>query len=117
MTPLYDVRKKVELYALLILILIALGYGAFRAYPLLMGPTITLYAPQDGDTVASSTFQISGQVVRAREITLQGKLITIDAEGRFVELLVANSPYTIIVMVATDQYGAKVMKTLRVVPN
>ncbi len=113
----YDPRKKIEIFAVVLLVCVALVYGGFRAYPLVAGPSISLYAPQDGDTVASTTFQISGQVRRTREITLQGKPITIDGDGRFVETLVAHSPYTILVLVATDQYGAKVYKTLRVVPD
>ena len=113
----YDLRKRIEIISLVILVGIALLYGAFRAYPLIAGPSITLYAPHDGDIVASSTFQISGLALRAREITLQGRPITIDAEGRFVETLVAESPYTILVLVATDQYGAQVTKTLRVIPD
>ncbi len=117
MTPLYDSRKRLELYGIGILLLVAILYGGFRAYPLLAGPKITLYAPHDGDIVASSTFQISGQVLRAKEITVQGRPITIDTEGRFTETLVPVSPYTIIVINATDAYGATVTKILRVLPE
>lgn len=113
----YDLRKKLELYLIGILLLTALAYGLFRAYPLIAGPSITIYAPQDGDTVASTTFEISGQVKRTREITIQGRPVTIDTEGHFSEILVATSPYTILVLRASDQYGTEVTKTLRVVPK
>ena len=117
MSPIYDLRKQIEIYVIGILILIAMVYGVFRAYPLIAGPKITIYSPNDGDVVASSTFQISGQVLRSKEITLQGKSITIDTEGRFTETLVPHAPYTILVIVATDAYGATVTKTLRVIPE
>ena len=117
MSPIYDSRKQLEIYIIGTLVVIALIYGIFRAYPLLAGPKITIYAPHDGDVVASSTFQISGQVLRSKEITLQGKPITIDTEGHFTETLVPYSPYTILVLVATDSYGATVTKTLRVIPE
>jgi hypothetical protein len=117
MTVTKDLRTTLQRFTLLALVIFTVGYAAFRAYPLVAGPKITVYSPVDGDTVASTTFEISGQVLRAKEITIQGKPITIDTEGHFTETLVASSPYTILVLVATDKYGATVKKTLRVTPN
>ncbi|MDB5260056.1 MAG: seg [Candidatus Nomurabacteria bacterium] len=113
----YDLRKKLEPYIIGLLVLIAVFYGIFRAYPLLSGPSITIYSPGDGDPVASTTFEVSGRVLRSREITLQGRQITIDTEGHFKETLVPYYPYTIIIISAKDQYGAEVTKTLRVIPK
>jgi hypothetical protein len=117
MSDTYDTRKKLELYLITGLVIIALGYGLYRAYPLLAGPTITITSPHDGDTVASSTFQVTGTVKRANVITMQGRPITIDTEGAFNETLVASPPYTILVVTATDSYGKTTTKTLRVVPK
>lgn len=117
MLPYYDMRKRLELAFLVLLGVGALIYGAFRAYPLVAGPSITIYNPREGDYVASSTFEISGQVKRANIITLQGRPITIDTEGHFKETLVAQFPYTILVVVATDAYGTSVTETLRVIPQ
>ena len=113
----YDLRKKVELYFIGLLFIIALVYGGFRAYPLVAGPSITIYNLKDGDGVASTTFEISGRALRARKITLQGRPITIDTEGKFSQILVASFPYTILVLSATDSYGATITKTLRVIPK
>jgi hypothetical protein len=82
-----------------------------------VGPVITIYSPEDGDEVGTSTFQISGKVLRAKEITLQGRPITINTEGLFTETLVTHSPYTILVLEAVDTYGKKVQKTLQVRPQ
>jgi hypothetical protein len=117
MLPYYDLRKRLELALLGLLVLVAVLYGAFRAYPLVAGPSITIYNPHDGDYVASTTFEISGLVKRANVITLQGKPITIDTEGHFTETLAAHAPYTILVLVAKDAYGETVSKTLRVIPQ
>jgi hypothetical protein len=117
MIPYYDLRKRIELALLGSLVLVAVGYGAFRAYPLIAGPSITVYAPHDGDYVASTTFEVSGLVKRATIIRLQGRPITIDTEGRFTETLVAQYPYTILVLEAEDAYGETVTKTLQVIPH
>jgi len=117
MTEFNDLRRQVETALIVILLLLALSYGIFRAYPLLTGPSIKILNLTDGSTVASTTFQISGIATRAKEITLQGKPITIDNKGNFTETLVATYPYTILVLVATDKYGAVETKTLRVIPK
>jgi len=112
-----DIRTTLKRYALIILVLLASLYGIFRAYPLLVGPSITIYYPYEGDTVASTTFEVSGKVLRSKEITLQGKSITIDTDGTFRETVVAYPPYTILVITATDSYGKTATKSLQVVPR
>lgn len=109
--------RKIEKYLLFFIVLIALLYGGFRAYPLIVGPTITIYSPQEGDTVPSPSFEVSGKVSKVREITLQGRPIAIDVDGHFKELLVASPPYTILVLTATDFYGNSVTKTVSVIPQ
>lgn len=113
----HDLRKKIELYFIVFLVLLALGYGGFRAYPLIRGPYITIYNPHDGDTVASTTFELSGSVSRVKEITVNGRRIPIGTDGHFTEILMAQYPYSTIVMSATDFYGATVTKTIRVIPE
>lgn len=113
----YDLRKKIEIYLIAFIIIVALCYGGFRAYPILAGPSITIYTPHNNDTVASTTFEISGKILRAKEIILQGRTITIDTEGNFTETLVASFPYTIIILSATDSYNKTIIKTLRVIPK
>ena len=113
----YDLRKKVELYLITALIIISLMYAGFRAYPLITGPEIMIYNPHDGDIVASTTFELSGKVNRVKEITVQGRLIPIGTDGHFTEILVADAPYTILTVTATDFYGATVTKTIRVIPK
>lgn len=111
-----SIRNKITWWSLTILLIVVVGYGLFRVYPFFMGPVITIYSPADGDEVGSSTFQVSGKVERAKEIKLQGRIITIDTEGLFTETLVTHAPYTILVLEATDSYGKKVQKTLQVTP-
>ncbi len=113
----YDLRKKIEIYGIAILIIIALCYGGFKAYPLLIGPKVTIYNPHDGDIVPKTTFELSGQVSRVKEITLQGRPIPIGTDGHFTEILTAQAPYTILVITATDFYGKMITKTLRVIPE
>jgi len=112
-----SLRNKITRWSVLILFIIVVGYGIFRIYPFLLGPSITLYAPQNGDEVGASTFEVSGKVIRAKEIRLQGRPITIDTDGVFKETLVTHAPYTILVLEAEDAYGKKEQVELRVSPK
>ena len=95
----------------------ALAYGAFRIYPLLSGVQVIIYTPKDFEEVSTSTFVISGKALRANEIEIQGRPILIDKNGNFSETLVSLYPYTIITVEATDKYGGKVSKILKVIPK
>jgi hypothetical protein len=110
-------RKKIGIIIFSSIFILAFVYGMFKVFPLLIGPTITIYNPKDGDNVASTTFEISGKVMRAKKITLNGRPITIDTSGYFTERLVGSLPYTIIILIATDRYGSKDTKILNVIPN
>lgn len=110
-----SLRKKINLLAVFFLIVTPLLYGAFRIYPLLRGPTVVVAYPYDGATVSSSTFVVKGTAERASTLLLQGKPITINEQGVFSETLVASTPYTILILVATDKYGTSATTTLRVI--
>lgn len=112
-----DLRRQLEIGLLAFIILIATLYGAWKAYPLLAGPRIVIFSPADGESVSTSTFEILGQAARVKEITLQGRPIPIDTEGKFDELLVVDYPYTTVVLTATDFYGKTITKTFRVLPK
>lgn len=117
MTEHRDLRKLFEIAFFVILILIALSYGIWKAYPLLAGPKIVVTSPLHNATVSTSTFEITGYVARVKEITLQGRPIPIGTNGEFREILVADYPYTTIILSATDFYGKTVTKTLQVSPQ
>ncbi len=117
MSPLFDLRKQLEIYFFGMLIITAVLYGGWKIYPLIAGPHITITSPHDGDTVASTTFQITGRVSRVKNIEIQGRPIPIDKEGNFIEVITAQNPYTTIVITATDFYNATITKTLRVIPK
>ena len=112
-----DTRKRLELYTIGLLVVVSIVYGAWRAYPLINGATIEVYNPKDGDVVPGTTFELSGKVSKVKEITVQGRLIPVETDGHFTEVLTAQRPYTVIVITATDFYGETVTKTLRVLPE
>lgn len=117
MSPVFDLRKQLEIYLFGTLLLATALYGIWRAYPLIAGPHVTITSPKDGEVVSTSTFTILGRVSRVKNIEIQGRPIPIDKDGNFTEILVAQAPYTIITVKATDFYDKTIVKTLHVVPK
>lgn len=110
-------REKIKIIFFILLIILTVSYGIWRAMPLIRGTSIIIYSPNDFDIVASSSFKVSGKVTRATELKLQGKIIPIDTEGNFNETLMASLPYTLIVLEAKGKYGDDIVKTIRVSPQ
>ncbi len=113
----YDTRKRLEMALIGTLVFLSVSYGLVKAFPLIMGPKITIYNPRDGDTVPKTTFELSGKVTRVKEITVNGRPIPIGTDGHFTEILIAQSPYTVLIISATDFYGKSTTKILRVIPE
>ncbi len=113
----YTNRDKIKIFLLIILLTVTIFYGLSRAYPLVSGVKVNIKEPYDGQIVSSTTFQIKGQVFRAKEIKIQGSPINIDTDGNFDETLTSSYPYTLIIVEASDKYNNKVTKVLRVIPR
>ena len=96
-----------RILAVLALILV-ISYGSFKALPLLQGPSITLTSPTENQTVASNTISIAGVASRTENLTLNGSLLPIDAEGRFSKTLTVASGGAILSLTATDRFGKSV---------
>ncbi len=91
-------------------------YGVFKALPYLSGPEVIITSPKDGDHVGTTTFVMTGKAIRARELYLSGKSVTVDPEGNFKETFVSYTPYTILTIEAVDRHNKRSLQTLTVTP-
>ncbi len=100
----------------IIISLLFVGYGILKSLPYLEGPKVTIYSPKAGDHVGSSTFILSGQALRTKELYLSGKSVSIDTDGKFSETFVSRTPYTILTIEAVDKHKKRALQTLIVTP-
>lgn len=98
-------------------LIVALSYSALKLKPIIIGPEIVIYTPQNGDTVASTTFMVTGRVYRTKEVKIFDRVITTNEIGEFEERLVSYAPYTIIKISASDRFGRTDQKELFVIPK
>ena len=112
----YWTFKRVLLY---VGITLFIGFIFFYAYyqsrGIIAGPQISITTPQNGEVFASPLIHINGKVVRAKEITLDGRAIFIDLGKNFNEELLLAPGYNIIELAAKDADGHDTKQTLEVI--
>lgn len=89
-------------------LLLVISYGSFKALPLLQGPSISLTSPTENQVMEGNTVIITGVASRTENLTLNGALLPIDAEGRFSKTLTVASGGAILSLTATDRFGKQV---------
>ncbi len=89
-------------------IVLFIGYTLFEARRYLSGPSITIISPQDGDHFMHPFVTISGVIKNASFITLNGRRVFTDEEGRFTEALLLPMGYTVLVITAKDRFNREI---------
>ena len=97
------------------LVFIIVLYAYLKSTAILEGPQISLLSPASGTIATSSLIEITGIIKHAKEVTLDGRPIFIDLEGRFVEKLLLADGYNIIELVARDAQGREERQVVEVV--
>ncbi len=92
-------------------------YGYYQSRAIIAGPQITVEKPSTGSIATTSLITILGTVAHANEITLQGRPIFIDLNGRFSEQLLLMDGYNIIELTAKDMEGRVDRKIIELVYN
>ncbi|HVV38710.1 MAG TPA: hypothetical protein VHD31_00055 [Candidatus Paceibacterota bacterium] len=93
--------------ALLIAVLLVIGYGFFEARRLIGGPTITLTEPLDGTATSSTSIVISGNAQNISFLTINDAPAFTDEQGHFSETLSPPPGYAIFTVAATDRFGRR----------
>ena len=98
-----------HLIALVLVILI--GYGIIEAWPLLVGPSLSIVSPTDNASYPNGIVSIQGNAARVAVLTLNGAPILHDQNGNFSSTLTFPRGGSILTFVATDRFGRTVTAT------
>lgn len=93
---------------ILILVIIFLFFGLYRARNFLEGPKIVIESPIDGQAVSSSYLEIKGVAKNVALLYLNGRQIFTDQNGNFKENLLLARGYNIIQIKADDKFNREV---------
>ena len=109
------ILKLIKSGSAILIIAIILAYALSRSLTYARGPHITITSPNNYDTLASTTTHIIGRVERARNITLNGKSLTINEKGDFNEVIIIFPGNNFIKLIASDQFGRSIEQDVEVV--
>ena len=101
-----------------IIALVALGlvvYAYFQSREYLRGPVLTIEEPLNGSMSTTSLVVLFGRANNISFLTLNGKQIFTDEQGRFKESLLLQEGYNIMILEAKDRFGHSVEKRLELV--
>jgi hypothetical protein len=98
----------------IILVLLIIGYAAFQARGVALGPSIILDSDPNGSQTAEAVIGITGKILRANAISLNDRPIFVDLEGRFSERLALMEGYNILVIKARGADGKEEVRTIEV---
>jgi hypothetical protein len=82
-----------------------IGYAIFASHDLILGPSLVISEPINGSAFTTSNVAIKGVVKRIKDISLNGRSITIDKVGNFSETVLMAPGYNIFELVASDRFG------------
>ncbi|HRH24260.1 MAG TPA: hypothetical protein PK109_01560 [Candidatus Paceibacterota bacterium] len=104
----------VQKTAAAIVLILLLGYGAVKAFPLVRGPHLQIDTPTNYTTSEDGFTTISGVAHNTEALFLNGGPLLIDPEGRFYETLLLPSGGAILTLTANDRFGRTVTERLQI---
>lgn len=101
-----------------VIVLVAVGlvvYAYFQSREYLRGPVVVIEEPLNGSMSTTSLVALRGQAHNISFLTLNGRQIFTDEQGRFRESLLLPEGYSIMILEAKDRFGHSVEKRLDLV--
>jgi hypothetical protein len=98
-------------YLLTAILVIFAGYGCLEAWPLVVGPSLSITSPLDNAAFPGGIVAIAGRAARVSLLTLNGAPLLHDQNGNFSSTLTFPRGGSILTFVATDRFGRTVTAT------
>jgi len=98
-------------YLIAAMLLVLIGYGLVEAWPLLMGPSLSIASPTNHASYPSGIVSIRGEAARAAVLTLNGAPLLRDQDDSFLSTLTFPRGGSILTFMATDRFGRTVTAT------
>ncbi len=84
---------------------VVIGYAIFATHDFILGPSLIITEPLNGSSFTISSIHIKGVVERIRDISLNGRSITMDDKGNFNETVLLAPGYNIFTFIVKDKFG------------
>lgn len=108
-------KKIIKIIVLSLFFLFIIVYAFFRSSDLIFGVKIRNINITDGAKVTEEVLNIVGNAKNAKNLTLNGREISIDKDGNFTETIVLLPGYNIITVEAMDKFGNTDKKDYKII--
>lgn len=109
-----NLRHKLKIIGIVLLLLVIAGYSVYSARSLLQGPILVISEPLDGATISTSTVIIRGVAKNAKTLTLNDQPILIDEQGNFGEIRLLEKGINVYKVFIKDKFDREHQEILRV---
>ncbi|HEY4500814.1 MAG TPA: hypothetical protein VJI70_00915 [Candidatus Paceibacterota bacterium] len=92
-------------------LLVLIGYGLIKAWPLIAGPSLYIVSPTDNASSPGGIVVVSGRAERAATVMLNGAPLLHDQNGGFSSTLTFPRGGSILTFVVVDRFGRTVTAT------
>lgn len=86
-------------------IIFVLVYGFYKALPLILGPSVAVSTPIEGELVAGDIIEVSGSVVRSKKLFINNIPTAFTEDGLFNTRIPVFKGHNIIVVEVQDKFG------------
>jgi hypothetical protein len=101
--------------ALFVAVVFIVGLVFHNTHDALFGARLSIQTVDDGAILGESYLPISGNAKNAKELTINGRPITLSKEGDFEEAILLSSGYNIAQVRLVDRFGKVQEKTYHLV--
>ncbi len=99
--------KKITLAVFIILA----SYGLQEAWPLIVGPSLSIESPVNNTSSGNGIVTVSGKAARAAELIINGAPVLHEEDGSFRTVLTFPRGGSILTFAATDRFGRTLTST------
>ncbi len=97
--------NKFKIAVFFVFFLLIIIYAFFRSHDLIFGIKIKNVNIADGMKIENKVLEINGNAKNAKNLTLNGREISVDQKGNFSETAILLTGYNIINIQAKDKFG------------
>lgn len=108
------IRKIILVTLLTLFSLTVVGYGIYKALPIILGPKIVLDSPKDGEIVEDTSVSVRGSVTRTNSLYINEIPTAFSESGYFETRLPIYQGSNILIVKSVDRFGRTTSKTITV---
>jgi hypothetical protein len=98
-------QKQITIFFTIFILVFTISYGIFRFYPIITGPKISIYTPEQGLIVDKTSITISGETQRVSKLYINGSKINLNKKGDFATTLAIYKGHNILIVEGYDRFG------------